>query len=90
MENYQISALFFADDVVLLAPSSCDLQPALGRLAFQVGGEVLPQEGECDYVGVLFTTGGTTECKMDRQALVQDCCCEAEPKGEDRHSPILT
>lgn len=38
--GFRIASLLFADDVFLLASSSCDLQSALGRLAAkrEVGG----------------------------------------------------
>ncbi|KAI3364655.1 hypothetical protein L3Q82_011436 [Scortum barcoo] len=61
--NHRISSLLFADDVVLLASSSQDLQHVLER----VGGEVLPQVEEFKYLGVLFTSEGKMEREIDRR-----------------------
>ncbi|KAK3527104.1 hypothetical protein QTP86_010820 [Hemibagrus guttatus] len=93
--DHRISLLIFADDVVLLAPSSLDLQHALGHFAaacevagmrvstsksgamvldrekvactLQVGGEFLPQVEEFKYLGVLFTSEGRMDRKIDRR-----------------------
>ncbi|KAK3527008.1 hypothetical protein QTP86_006386 [Hemibagrus guttatus] len=93
--DHRISSLIFADDVVLLAPSSLDIQHALGHFAaeceaagmrvstskseamvldrkkvacsLQVGGEVLPQVEEFNYLGVLFTSEGRMDHEIDRR-----------------------
>ncbi|TWW80168.1 hypothetical protein D4764_10G0011980 [Takifugu flavidus] len=55
----KISSLLFADDVVLLAPLSRDLQQMLE--------EVLPQVEEFKYLGILFTSEGRMEREIDRR-----------------------
>ncbi|KAK3528570.1 hypothetical protein QTP70_003744 [Hemibagrus guttatus] len=80
--DHRISSLIFADDVVLLAPSSLDLQHALGHFAAEceaagmrvstskseamVGGEFLPQVEEFKYLWVLFTSEGRMDREIDR------------------------
>ncbi|KAK3540649.1 hypothetical protein QTP70_034466 [Hemibagrus guttatus] len=72
--DHRISSLIFADDVVLLAPSSLDLQHALGRFAAECeaagmrdGGEVLSQVEQFKYLGVLFTSEGRMDREIDRR-----------------------
>ena len=90
-----VSRMLFADDVVLLASSGCDLQLSLERFAaeceaagmristsksetmvlsrkivecsLRVGNEILPQVEEFKYLGVLFTSEGRMERKIDRR-----------------------
>ncbi|TWW74459.1 R2 Retrovirus-related Pol polyprotein from type I retrotransposable element [Takifugu flavidus] len=92
----KILSLVFADDVVLLAPLSKDIQHMLGRFAtkcevagmristfksesmvlawkkaeclLRVGEEVLPQVEEFKYLGILFTSEGRMERKIDRRS----------------------
>ncbi|KAI3372213.1 hypothetical protein L3Q82_022653 [Scortum barcoo] len=64
--NHRISSLLFADDVVLLASSSQDLQHGVA-CPLRVGGEVLPQVEEFKYLGVLFTSEGKMEREIDRR-----------------------
>ena len=117
-----ISSLLFADDVVLLAPLSQDLQHVLGWFAakreaagmkistskseamaldwkkvacsLQVGGELLPQVEELKYLGVLFTSEGRMERKIDRWicAVAAVMCSlyqsDTELKGEALDLPV--
>lgn len=76
---------FFADNVVLLASSDCDLEHALRCLAveceaislcqkmvdfsIQVGSELLHQMKEFKYLETLLTSEGKIERETDRRKL---------------------
>ena len=112
--SHRISSLLFTDDVVLLGPSSQDLQHVLGRFAAEceaagmristsksdpmvlgqkkvacslwVGGELLPQVEESEYLGVLFTSEGRMEREIDRRISVAAAVmsvCHGEERGKE-------
>ncbi|KAK3523071.1 hypothetical protein QTP86_012652 [Hemibagrus guttatus] len=56
--DHRISSLIFADDVVLLAPSSLDLQHALGRFA-----------AECEVAGMRVSTSKSEVMVLDRKKV---------------------
>ncbi|KAK3521336.1 hypothetical protein QTP70_003461 [Hemibagrus guttatus] len=56
--DHRISSLIFADDVVLLAPSSLDLQHALGRFA-----------AECEAAGMRVSTSKSEAMVLDRKKV---------------------
>ncbi|KAK3557882.1 hypothetical protein QTP86_003282 [Hemibagrus guttatus] len=57
-EDHRISSLIFADDVVLLAPSSLDLKHALGRFA-----------AECEAAGMRVSTSKSEAMVLDRKKV---------------------
>ncbi|KAK3558992.1 hypothetical protein QTP86_000122 [Hemibagrus guttatus] len=65
--DYGISWLIFADDVVLLAPSSLDLQHALGHFA-----------AECDAAGMRVSTSKSEAMVLDRKKVA----CTLQVGGE--------
>ncbi|KAK3544844.1 hypothetical protein QTP86_027517 [Hemibagrus guttatus] len=65
--DHRISSLIFADDVVLLAPSSLDLQHALGRFA-----------AECEAAGVRVSTSKSEAMVLDRKKVT----CTLQVGGE--------
>ncbi|KAK3508331.1 hypothetical protein QTP70_021477, partial [Hemibagrus guttatus] len=56
--DHRISSLIFADDVVLLAPSSLDLQHALGHFA-----------AECEAAGMRVSTSKSKAMVLDRKKM---------------------
>ncbi|KAK3521649.1 hypothetical protein QTP70_014695 [Hemibagrus guttatus] len=56
--DHRISSLIFANDVVLLAPSSLDLQHALGRFA-----------AECEAAGMSVSTSKSEAMVLDRKKV---------------------
>ncbi|KAK3558314.1 hypothetical protein QTP86_014701, partial [Hemibagrus guttatus] len=56
--DHRITSLIFADDVVLLAPSSLDLQHALGRFA-----------AECEAAGMRVSTSKSEAMVLDRKKV---------------------
>ncbi|KAK3542976.1 hypothetical protein QTP70_008512 [Hemibagrus guttatus] len=56
--DHRISSLIFADDVVLLAPSSLDVQQALGRFA-----------AECEAVGMRVSTSKSEAMVLDQKKV---------------------
>ncbi|KAK3506845.1 hypothetical protein QTP70_029252 [Hemibagrus guttatus] len=65
--DHKISSLLFADDVVLLAPSSLDLQHALGRFA-----------AECKAAGLRVSTSKSEDMVLDRKKVA----CTLQVGGE--------
>ncbi|KAK3550660.1 hypothetical protein QTP70_002363 [Hemibagrus guttatus] len=65
--DHGISSLIFADDVVLLAPSSLDLQHALGRFA-----------AECEAAGMRVSTSKSEAMVLDRKKVA----CTLQVGGE--------
>ncbi|KAK3511328.1 hypothetical protein QTP70_000378 [Hemibagrus guttatus] len=65
--DHRISSLIFADDVVLLAPSSLDLQHALGRFAT-----------ECEAAGMRVSTSKSEAMVLDRKKVA----CTLQVGGE--------
>ncbi|KAK3520189.1 hypothetical protein QTP70_017925 [Hemibagrus guttatus] len=65
--DHRISSLIFADDVVLLAPSSLDLQHALGRFA-----------AECEVAGIRVNTSKFEAMVLDRKKVA----CTLQVGGE--------
>ncbi|KAK3518362.1 hypothetical protein QTP86_018292, partial [Hemibagrus guttatus] len=65
--DHRISSLIFADDVVLLAPSSLDLQHALGRFA-----------AECEAAGMRVSTSKSEAMVLDRKKVT----CTLQVGGE--------
>ncbi|KAK3548817.1 hypothetical protein QTP70_020700, partial [Hemibagrus guttatus] len=65
--DHRISSLIFADDVVLLAPSSLDLQHALGRFA-----------AECEAAGMRVSTSKSEAMVPDREKVA----CTLQVGGE--------
>ncbi|KAK3545104.1 hypothetical protein QTP70_000616 [Hemibagrus guttatus] len=65
--DHRISLLIFADDVVLLAPSSLDLQHALGRFA-----------AECEVAGMRVSTSKSEAIVLDRKKVA----CTLQVGGE--------
>ncbi|KAK3565413.1 hypothetical protein QTP86_008018 [Hemibagrus guttatus] len=65
--DHRISSLIFADDVVLLAPSSLDLQHALGRFA-----------AECEAAGMRVSTSKSEAMVLDRKKVA----CTLQVGGE--------
>ncbi|KAK3520692.1 hypothetical protein QTP70_030558, partial [Hemibagrus guttatus] len=65
--DHRISSLIFADDVVLLAPSSLDLQHALGRFA-----------AECEAAGMRVSTSKSEAMVLDRKKVA----CTPQVGGE--------
>ncbi|KAK3523554.1 hypothetical protein QTP70_002457 [Hemibagrus guttatus] len=65
--DHRISSLIFADDVVLLAPSSLDLQHALGRFA-----------AECEAAGMRISTSKSEAMVLDRKKVA----CTLQVGGE--------
>ncbi|KAK3565056.1 hypothetical protein QTP86_032481, partial [Hemibagrus guttatus] len=65
--DHRISSLIFADDVVLLAPSSLDLQHALGRFA-----------AECEAAGMRVSTSKSEAMVLDRKKVA----CTLQVVGE--------
>ncbi|KAK3532460.1 hypothetical protein QTP86_018448, partial [Hemibagrus guttatus] len=65
--DHRISSLIFADDVVLLAPSSLDLQHALGRFA-----------AECEVAGMRVSTSKSEAMVLDRKKVA----CTLQVGGE--------
>ncbi|KAK3525887.1 hypothetical protein QTP70_010943 [Hemibagrus guttatus] len=57
-EDHRISSLIFADDVVLLAPSSLDLKHALGHFA-----------AECEAAGMRVSTSKSEAMVLDRKKV---------------------
>ncbi|KAK3514114.1 hypothetical protein QTP70_005118 [Hemibagrus guttatus] len=68
--DHRISSLLFADDVVLLAPSSLDLQHALGRFA-----------AECEAAGMRISTSKSEAMVPDRKKVA----CTLQVGGEFLH-----
>ncbi|KAK3525984.1 hypothetical protein QTP70_011818 [Hemibagrus guttatus] len=66
-EDHRISSLIFADDVVLLAPSSLDLQHALGRFAT-----------ECEVAGMRVSTSKLEAMVLDWKKVA----CTLQVGGE--------
>ncbi|KAK3530011.1 hypothetical protein QTP86_009391 [Hemibagrus guttatus] len=66
-EDYRISSLIFADDVVLLAPSSLDLQHALGCFA-----------AECEAAGMRVSTSKSEAMVLNRKKVA----CTLQVGGE--------
>ncbi|KAK3545364.1 hypothetical protein QTP70_005981 [Hemibagrus guttatus] len=64
---HRISSLIFADDVVLLAPSSLDLQHALGHFA-----------AECEATGMRVSTSKSEAMVLDRKKVA----CTLQVGGE--------
>ncbi|KAK3534009.1 hypothetical protein QTP86_000516 [Hemibagrus guttatus] len=56
--DHRISSLLFADDIVLLAPSSLDLQHALGHFA-----------AECEAAGMRVSTSKSEAMVLDRKKV---------------------
>ncbi|KAK3540973.1 hypothetical protein QTP86_007687 [Hemibagrus guttatus] len=65
--DHRISSLIFADDVVLLAPSSLDLQHALGHFA-----------AECEVAGMRVSTSKSEAMVLDRKKVA----CTLQVGGE--------
>ncbi|KAK3561342.1 hypothetical protein QTP86_030646 [Hemibagrus guttatus] len=65
--DHRISSLIFADDVVLLAPSSLDLQHALGHFA-----------AECEAAGMRVSTSKSEAMVLDRKKVA----CTLQVGGE--------
>ncbi|KAK3508912.1 hypothetical protein QTP70_013723 [Hemibagrus guttatus] len=65
--DHRISSLIFADDVVLLAPSSLDLQHALGRFS-----------AECEAAGIRVSTSKSEAMVLDRNKVA----CTLQVGGE--------
>ncbi|KAK3556221.1 hypothetical protein QTP70_006736 [Hemibagrus guttatus] len=65
--DHRISSLIFADDVVLLTPSSLDLQHALGRFA-----------AECEAAGMRVSTSKLEAMVLDRKKVA----CTLQVGGE--------
>ncbi|KAK3555889.1 hypothetical protein QTP86_029801, partial [Hemibagrus guttatus] len=65
--DHRISSLIFADDVVLLAPSSLDLQHALGRFA-----------AECEAAGMRVSTSKSEAMVLDQKKVA----CTLQVGGE--------
>ncbi|KAK3548162.1 hypothetical protein QTP70_004839 [Hemibagrus guttatus] len=65
--DHRISLLIFADDVVLLAPSSLDLQHALGRFA-----------AECEAAGMRVSTSKSEAMVLNRKKVA----CTLQVGGE--------
>ncbi|KAK3553040.1 hypothetical protein QTP86_031194 [Hemibagrus guttatus] len=65
--DHRISSLIFADDVVLLAPTSLDLQHALGRFA-----------AECEAAGMRVSTSKLEAMVLDRKKVA----CTLQIGGE--------
>ncbi|KAK3542618.1 hypothetical protein QTP86_031319, partial [Hemibagrus guttatus] len=65
--DHRISSLIFADDVLLLAPSSLDLQHALGRFA-----------AECEAAGMRVSTSKSEAMVLDRKKVA----CTLQIGGE--------
>ncbi|KAK3566209.1 hypothetical protein QTP86_029183 [Hemibagrus guttatus] len=65
--DHKISSLLFADDVVLLAPSSLDLQHALGRFA-----------AECEAAGMRISTSKSEAMVLDWKKVA----CTLQVGGE--------
>ncbi|KAK3564684.1 hypothetical protein QTP86_024812, partial [Hemibagrus guttatus] len=65
--DHRISSLIFADDVVLLAPSSLDLQHALGCFA-----------AECEAAGMRVSTSNSEAMVLDRKKVA----CTLQVGGE--------
>ncbi|KAK3562016.1 hypothetical protein QTP86_024486 [Hemibagrus guttatus] len=65
--DHRISSLIFADDVVLLAPSSLDLQHALGRFS-----------AECEAAGMRVSTSKWEAMVLDRKKVA----CTLQVGGE--------
>ncbi|KAK3508670.1 hypothetical protein QTP70_003319 [Hemibagrus guttatus] len=65
--DHGISSLIFADDVVLLAPSSLELQHALGRFA-----------AECEVAGMRVSTSKSEAMVLDRKKVA----CTLQVGGE--------
>ncbi|KAK3526422.1 hypothetical protein QTP70_025454, partial [Hemibagrus guttatus] len=65
--GHRISVLIFADDVVLLAPSSLDLQHALGHFA-----------AECEVAGMRVSTSKSEAMVLDRKKVA----CTLQVGGE--------
>ncbi|KAK3529325.1 hypothetical protein QTP70_029151 [Hemibagrus guttatus] len=65
--DHRISSLIFADDVVLLAPSSLDLQHALGRFA-----------AECEAAGMRVSTSKSEVMVLDQKTVA----CTLQVGGE--------
>ncbi|KAK3544271.1 hypothetical protein QTP86_008996 [Hemibagrus guttatus] len=65
--DHRISSLIFADDDVLLAPSSLDLQHALGRFA-----------AECEAAGMRVSTSKSEAMVLDRKKMA----CTLQVGGE--------
>ncbi|KAK3556236.1 hypothetical protein QTP70_006924 [Hemibagrus guttatus] len=65
--DHRISSLIFADDVVLLASSSLDLQHALGRFA-----------AECEAAGMKVSTSKSEAMVLDRKKVA----CTLQVGGE--------
>ncbi|KAK3508624.1 hypothetical protein QTP70_000911 [Hemibagrus guttatus] len=65
--DHRISSLIFADDVVLLAPSSLDLQHALGHFA-----------AECEAAGMRVSTSKSEAMVLDRKKVA----CTLQGGGE--------
>ncbi|KAK3542767.1 hypothetical protein QTP70_002969 [Hemibagrus guttatus] len=65
--DHRISSLVFADDVVLLAPSSLDLQHALGHFA-----------AECEAAGMRVSTSKSEAMVLDRKKVA----CTLQVGGE--------
>ncbi|KAK3544073.1 hypothetical protein QTP86_001044 [Hemibagrus guttatus] len=65
--DHRISSLIFADDVVLLAPSSLDLQHALGRFA-----------AECEAAGMRVSTSKSEAMVLDLKKVA----CTLQVEGE--------
>ncbi|KAK3536250.1 hypothetical protein QTP86_000153 [Hemibagrus guttatus] len=65
--DHRISSLIFADDVVLLAPSSLDLQYALGRFA-----------AECEAAGMRVSTSKSEAMVLNRKKVA----CTLQVGGE--------
>ncbi|KAJ0002649.1 hypothetical protein NQD34_007798 [Periophthalmus magnuspinnatus] len=75
--NHRISSLLFADDVVLMASSSQNLQQALGRFA-----------GECEAAGMKISTSKSEAMVLDRKKVVCPLWVES-PCLKWRSSSIL-
>ncbi|KAK3571553.1 hypothetical protein QTP86_013185 [Hemibagrus guttatus] len=65
--DHRISSLIFADDIVLLAPSSLDLQHALGRFA-----------AECEAAGMRVSTSKSEAMVLDQKKVA----CTLQVGGE--------
>ncbi|KAK3564781.1 hypothetical protein QTP86_026411, partial [Hemibagrus guttatus] len=65
--DHRISSLIFADDIVLLAPSSLDLQHALGHFA-----------AECEAAGMRVSTSKSEAMVLDRKKVA----CTLQVEGE--------
>ncbi|KAK3545578.1 hypothetical protein QTP70_008127 [Hemibagrus guttatus] len=74
--DHRISSLIFADDVVLLAPSSLDLQHALGRFA-----------AECEAAGMRVSTSKSEAMVLDRKKVA--CTLQVGGVEEFKYLGIL-